>query len=95
MRNSADATLAQQLARTKAESRMRELPEQTRFANAGLADDSDDLTVPVTRKLKSASKLLQFGVPPDESGETASSRCLEACPNRSCPANLIYFDRLA
>src|SRR3989442_1202523 len=57
--------------------RLDELPEETRLADAGLADDSYDLTVALADMLERQGQLLQLTVPGDERRE------LLAQPQRS------------
>jgi hypothetical protein len=55
-----------------------ELPEQARLAHAGFADERDDLTAAASRLLECAADRVQLAFAPDEAGEPACGRRLDA-----------------
>src|SRR5262249_29566803 len=58
--------------------RMRELPEQTRFAHARLTDDSDDLAPAAPREIEGFRELIELARPSDELREPARCAGVEA-----------------
>ena len=61
---------------------MGELVEEPRLADPGLADHGHHLAVPGAGLLERLAELLEFGVAPDEPGEPAGGRRLEARAHR-------------
>src|SRR5262249_61460046 len=75
--------------------RMDEFVEETGLPHARLADDSDDLAEPSSYFLERPSKFLHLGVPPDETGESASRRRLEPGACHASADELVDFNRLS
>jgi hypothetical protein len=74
---------------------VRELPVEPGLADAGLAADADDLAVAGTGARQGLGKLLELGRAPDEPGQPAGGRGLEARAPRPGTRQLVDLDGLA
>ena len=59
-----------------------ELEDEAGLADAGLADEGDDLAVALAARARAPAKLLHLGVAADEAGQPARRGCLEPRPRR-------------
>src|SRR5262249_48758555 len=69
--------------------RSRKFPDETRFAEAGLADHHGRLPLSGSGALERLRELLELAVPPDEAGQTACGAGLEAGAARNNPRQLV------
>jgi hypothetical protein len=72
--------------------RMRELVEETRLPDTRFPHDRNDLSVALSRSLERQVKLLELRSPPDEAGQAASGRSLQAGSNWPGPGELVRLE---
>jgi hypothetical protein len=72
-----------------------ELGAQARLAGASLGDDADHLTAAVVRALERGVECGHFTIAPDERGEPAGPRAIEAGAERPHGLEIEDLDRLA
>jgi hypothetical protein len=72
-----------------------DLPDEPGLADAGLARDGDHLPVAAGDRVQRPAELLQLAPAPDEPGQSAGRRRVEARPQRPGPDQLVHVDRLA
>jgi hypothetical protein len=75
--------------------RVRELPEEAGFPQAGLADHAHDLAVTGLRILESAAERVKLGETADEATEPACRAGLQPGSRHPRPGHLVDLDRLA
>src|SRR5262245_36942758 len=67
----------------------RELVQETRFSQAGLPDDRNDLSLTFLRPSQEQLEVLEFDAAADKAGQAALCRHLEAGPARWRPNQLV------
>src|ERR1700730_5057055 len=72
---------------------MSELPGQAGFADAGLSDDRHDLSVTSFGPFEGLAKLLQLGLPADESSQTSGRGGLKSRTDGAGADELEYLHR--
>ena len=71
-----------------------ELVDEARFADAGFADERDELAAPLSRVLLGEAELFELAIAPSEGTEAAQDRRLQPRPRRSGAGHLEDVDGL-
>src|SRR5712692_2541354 len=71
-----------------------ELPVESRFANAGLADDGHHLTATGPDSLQGLTKLAQFAVTADKAGQPTDGCGVKPGAHGPCADEFVDLDRL-
>ena len=71
-----------------------ELPVEPGLADAGLADNRDDLAVPRLGSLEGLAELLQFAITADKAGEPTDGCGVQPGAHGPCADEFVDLDRL-